>query len=180
LLARSNFQKDHKTVLALIDELISTENKNPELRSELLDKIRDELIPHSRAEEAILYNFIRDLGQEKANVTRSYAEHVEAEALLRALQVSGAVHLNWTSAAKKLREALSAHIEEEETKIFKVAQEVFTDEEVQEMAKAFNRLKPAIRDQSFLGNSMDLVVNLLPARLRKTFAKFAAPQAKSA
>jgi hemerythrin superfamily protein len=173
-------KKDHKNVLGLLDQLIAAEKSAPESREALLTEIRDELIPHSRAEEAVLYNSIRDIEGEEGIVAHSYGEHMQAEALLRGLQVSDALNVDWVAGAKKLKEALTHHINEEEGKIFTAAQHLFIEVEAEAMAEVFNKMKPLIKKQSFLGNSVDLMVNMMPARLRGAFAKFAAPVSMTA
>ena len=166
-------KKDHQGVLALLDQLIASEDAGPEVWGGLVQKIRDELIPHARAEEAILYNSLRDMNQAKDVVAHSYNEHVQAEAVLRGLQVSEASNVTWVGAARKLREALQHHIQEEETQVFAAAQGVFSDEEARAMGDAFVQMKPKVRDQSFAGTTLDMIVNLLPARLRDSVRKFA-------
>lgn len=170
-------KKDHQKVLALLDQLIASESAGPEAWGNLVQQIRDELIPHARAEEAILYNSMRDLDQAKDVVAHAYGEHVEAETVLRSLQVSEAANVTWVAAARKLRDSLQHHIVEEETKVFAAAQRVFSNEEATVMADAFMQMKPKVREQSFLGNTFDMIVNMLPARLRESVRKFATDNA---
>jgi len=165
-------KSDHRNVIALLDELIAAEKDTPKRREMLVAKIGEELIPHARAEEAVLYNSMRDLDVAGGVVGHSYQEHLEAEAVFRSLQVTDAVNVNWVGGAKKLKAALEHHIAEEEGKVFPAAQQLFTNPEAEAMAEVFNRMKPAIRKQSFVGQSADMVVNMMPGRLRDSFAKF--------
>jgi hemerythrin-like domain-containing protein len=165
---------DHQKVLALLDELIASEGAGPEAWGRLVQQIRDELVPHARAEEAILYNALRDIGTAKDVVAHSYNEHLQAEAALRALQVTEAAHVTWVGAARQLRASLHHHITEEETKVFPAAERVFTLEEAAAMGAAFVQMKPGVRADSFAGNTVDLVLNLLPTRLRDSVRQFAA------
>lgn len=166
-------KKDHQKVLALLDQLIASENAGPQAWGELVQKIRDELIPHSRAEEAILYNSLRDMDQANDVVAHSYNEHLQAETVLRGLQITEATNVTWVGAARKLREALQHHIQEEETRVFTAAQVLFSEDEARAMGDAFVQMKPKIRDQSFAGTTLDMIVNLLPARMRDSVRKFA-------
>lgn len=173
-------KNDHRTVLALLDRLIAQPDASDEVRGALVQQIRDELIPHARAEEAILYNALRDVDQSKGVVAHSYGEHVAAETLLRGLQVSEAADVNWTTGAKKLREALAHHIAEEEGKIFAEAQRVFTPEEATQMGQAFRQMKPHVREEGFMSTTLDMIANMLPARLRPSLRKVAGPRPTSA
>lgn len=166
-------KKDHRKVITLLDQLIAAEESNPTERDRLVNRVRDELIPHSRAEEAVLYNSIRDVDGAKEIIAHSYREHVEAETLLRSIQVTDALNVNWVAGAKKLKDALQHHIDEEEGRIFESAKQLFTQEEATAMADVFLKMKPLIKQQTILGSSWDLLVNMMPARLRRPLSKFA-------
>lgn len=165
-------KKDHQKVLGLLDKLIAAEKSDPKARESLVKQIRDELLPHARAEEAVLYNSIRSVPTAQGILGHAYREHLEAESLLRGLQVSDAVNVSWVGGAKKLKEALTHHIAEEEGEIFSAAKKLFTEEEAEAMAEVFNKMKPLVKEQSFMGSSLDLVVNLMPERLREPFSKW--------
>lgn len=158
-------KKDHRKVQTLLSELVSLEEKTEKRRSSLIQEIRDELIPHARAEEAVLYNLIRAIDTDKGVVMHGYQEHIEAEMLLRTLQVADKIDAGWKATAKKLQEALNHHIQEEETDIFKAAQSLFTEDEAEMMGESFEDMKPKIRDQNMLETTRDLIVNMLPPRL---------------
>lgn len=158
-------KKDHRGVQALLEELVSLDEKTEKRRSALIQEIRDELIPHARAEEAVFYNLIRAVDTAKGTVAHGYQEHIEAEVLLRTLQLADTIDAGWKTTAKKLKEALDHHIQEEESEIFRTARSLFTDDEAEMMAEAFEELKPKIRDQSMLETTRDLVINMLPPRM---------------
>lgn len=158
---------DHEKVKELMGELVML-NENDEKRSEIIQQIRDELIPHARAEEAVLYNCLRGIEATRDVVMHGYSEHVEAETLLRTLQVAGKIDAGWRATAQKLKESLEHHIHEEETKIFNVAQQVITQDEAEMMCEAFEQMKPEIREQGFMKNTLDMIVNLMPLRFQST------------
>lgn len=156
-------RNDHLKVTRLVNELIMLE-EGDEIRKDLIEQIRDELIPHARAEESVFYNPLRSIEQAKDLVRHGYKEHMEAESLLRLLQVKDKVDMDWKSTAQKLRQALAHHIQEEEGEIFTVAKKYITNEEAVMMAEAFEKLKPEVREEGFMGTSMELVANLMPPR----------------
>lgn len=158
-------KKDHDKVKVLLNELIAlTDDSAPQRRGELVAAIRDELIPHSRAEEAVFYNCLRAVNSAKDIVMDGYSEHMEAEALLRTLQVEDKIDLKWKSTAEKLLKALTHHIQEEETKVFNVAQQLFTEEEAEIMAEAFEKLKPDVKKEGIVRTTLEMVTNMLPQR----------------
>ena len=167
MLIYETLKKDHDKMKAYLRELVALEDDSPR-RKTLVRKIRDELVPHSRAEESVLYNSMR-MAQAKGKVMHGFREHMEAETLLRTLQVMEIGTKGWKPIARQLKKALEHHIKEEETEIFAEAREVFTQEEAREMSTAFKRLKAEVKDESFMKTTIDMVANLMPPRLTKNF-----------
>ena len=157
-------KKDHEQVKELLDELVALQNDD-EYRYVLIDEIRNLLIPHSRAEESVFYNTLRAVNADKKVVFHGFQEHLEAETLLRTLQVMDKVNLEWKAVAEKLKEAVNHHIQEEESEIFAEAREAFTEEEAVAMCDAFEQLKPKIEQEGFVKNTVDMVINMMPPRL---------------
>lgn len=157
-------KKDHDEVKELLNELLSLKDDD-EYRYVLIDEIRNHLIPHARAEESIFYNTLRAVNADKKLVFHGYQEHVEAEALLRTLQVMDKMNFGWKATAEKLRDALLHHIEDEETEIFAEARAAFTKEEAVAMCEAFEQLKPKIEQEGLVKNTVDMVINMMPPRL---------------
>lgn len=163
-------KNDHKKVIELLNQLISLSSEDVE-KHKLVKMIRDELIPHSRAEEMVFYNALRSLEGARDLVRHSYREHMEAETLLRSLQVRDKIDVEWKDTARKLKEAVEHHIKDEEERVIPGAQKHLQDEEATMMAAAFEKLKPQIREESFMGTTVDLVVNLMPPRFTSAFRK---------
>jgi hemerythrin-like domain-containing protein len=159
-------KKDHREVLVLLDRLIALSDED-DTRFKLADDIRDALIPHSRAEEAVFYNSIRALDADSGKVLHGYAEHLGAERLLRTLLVKEKVKLDWRATARKLKDALSHHIHEEETEIFALAQKVLTDEDAEKIGLAFERMKPEIKKEGMMKTTLEMVQNLMPPKISK-------------
>lgn len=155
--------QDHDKVKDLLNRLVALNGSSYE-RGELIDQIRDALIPHSRAEEAVFYNSLRASNAGKDIVMHGYQEHMEAEMQLRMLQLRDKLDAAWKETAHKLRNALLHHIQEEEGKIFSVARQVFTPDEALMMGNAFEKLKPQVQQEGFMKTTLDLVMNLMPPR----------------
>ncbi len=159
--------KDHDELKPLLDQLVATSEHN-ESTKQLLDQIREALVPHSRAEEAVFYNALREIPATKEIVGHSFREHKEAEAILMALRGLEKISIEWTGAARKLREALLHHIADEQGRVFPAARQVLFDEEARQMAVAFQQAK---RETAQRGNVRHLersIANLMPTRFAKT------------
>lgn len=157
-------KKDHDEVKQLLNELLSLRDDD-EYRYVIIEEIRNHLIPHSRAEESVFYNTLRAVNADKKVVFHGYQEHLEAETLLRTLQVMDKMNMGWRPIAEKLREAVFHHIEDEENEIFSEARAAFTSEEAVAMCDAFEQLKPKIEQEGFVKNTVDMVINMMPPRL---------------
>ncbi len=159
-------KKDHEKTKELLEDLVSLDAEDIEARDELIQDIRDDLIPHARAEEAVFYNSLRSLTDQTDVVMHGYKEHAEAETILRTLQLLDKVGADWKKVAEKLKDSIEHHIEEEESKIFALGRKVLNDEEATAIGFAFERMKPEVREEGFVKNTVDLVANLLPPRVK--------------
>lgn len=154
-------RRDHDKVAWLLDRLVAcSESGNDEWKS-IVDMLRKELIPHSRAEEAVFYNAIREKSPKARGIAQAFGEHAAAEVELRALQAMKAIDVNWTRMAKRLRDNLNYHVEVEESEIFETARKVISDEQAIEIGRAFEQLKPKIESEGILSTTADLVGNML-------------------
>ena len=169
-------KKDHEEVSELFDQLLACEEQD-ERHDEIVEQIRDALVPHARAEEAVFYNTLRSLNADRSEIMHGYKEHLEAESMLRLLQVKDKVNADWKETARKLKEAIEHHVREEEGTIFAIAKSMLTDEEANKIGEAFEQLKPEIQKQGVIGTSLRMVANLMPPRFSKTVLNETRPKA---
>lgn len=169
-------KRDHDKLKQLFVDLLSLHDGDKETRRFLLEQIREELVPHSRAEESVFYNSLRTINTLKDRALHGYKEHMEAETLLRMLQLQSKMNMDWKATAAKLKEALENHIRAEEIELFALAREHFTAEESKMMANAFEKLKPKIQEQNIIGTTWDMVANLMPPRFSDSFRGMKGPQ----
>ncbi len=158
-------KKDHDTLRPLLDRLVASKSGSEE-RKRLITMIKDELVPHSRAEEAVFYNSLRltDAGREVSR--EGFKEHAEAEAILHALNGMETLKMDGDKLARKLKDALEHHIAEEEGEFFVKARQLLLEKEAEMMGDAFLRLKEEISQQGDAKNMLELVVNMMPERFR--------------
>ena len=138
-----------------------------------LDELRRGVIAHAHAEEAVLYNALRETGAAKSLVIHSYSEHATAEAEIRTLGAAKMIDANWTTLMEKLSKDLSHHIRDEESEVFAAARQEFTAAEADQLGAAFERMKVEMAKDgdSMMASQLDLIVNLLPPRLTNIFRK---------
>jgi hypothetical protein len=167
-------KRDHLKLKSLTGELINAGKKKELRRAKLLiEEIRDELIPHSRAEEAIFYNVLATSEKTEPFVLHhGFQEHFEAEAALRALQAKETVDAEWMLLAEKFMKLSDSHIREEETELFDFARILISDKEAEMMATAFEQLKPKVQKEGWVKDALDLASKLMPPRYAATLRTF--------
>jgi len=173
---------EHRQFEKLLDRLVKSSKAGTEEWKTILDELRRDVVSHAHAEEAVFYNSLREENQSAGLVVHSYAEHATTEAELRTLGGAKLIDANWTSLMEKLSKDLRHHIQEEESKIFDAARQVFTDEEAEMMGQAFERMKQETMKggDSMVSSTLDLIANVLPPRMAGGFRKRVQDLRKSA
>jgi hemerythrin superfamily protein len=125
--------QDHREVERLFDEL----KQNPDKRPNLLPVLTTLLTAHSRAEEAEVYPVAATEAGEKEEVSHSQQEHVEADQLLAKLAKTDPTSAEFDKALQNLIDAVSHHVEEEETKVLPGMRSNLSDQRRSELGEAF-------------------------------------------
>jgi hemerythrin superfamily protein len=142
----TKLKKEHREVQLLLDELVDSESA-PE-RKALLKKIQLALVPHSRAEEKVVYDAVRALKDKKARQDgeEGYLEHSLADRMLATLgKITNARSVEFSAAAKVLHELIQHHIGEEESAIWSDVKDNFSDDEREQMNRDFEAAKKKVR-----------------------------------
>ena len=125
--------QDHREVERLFDEL----KDNPEKRPNLLPVLTTLLTAHSRAEEAEVYPVAAAEAGEKDEVSHSQQEHIEADQLLAELAETDPASSDFDKVLQNLVDAVSHHVEEEETKVLPGMRSALSDQRRTELGEAF-------------------------------------------
>jgi hemerythrin superfamily protein len=125
--------QDHREVERLFDEL----TENPEKRPNLLPVLTTLLTAHSRAEEAEVYPVAAAEAGEKEEVSHSQQEHIEADQLLAKLAGTDPTSADFDKALQNLIDAVSHHVEEEETKVLPGMRANLSEQRRTELGEAF-------------------------------------------
>lgn len=139
-------KKDHETVAELLDKLESTSARAVKTRQKLFDQLRQELLPHMAAEENYFYPHLLDRTtdhEQRETILEGLEEHHCARTALTDAEEVSLTDERWLPAIKVLKELISHHIEEEESEIFDVAEELIEDAD--EAAKRFNAAKKEMK-----------------------------------
>jgi hypothetical protein len=124
---------DHREVERLFDQM----KKQPQTRSLNFPIVCALLIAHSRAEEAEVYPVAKDEAGETEEVAHSQGEHAEAEHMLEEMAAMDMESAEFDTALDELIEAVSHHVEEEESRVLPGMQQRLSDSRRAELAEAF-------------------------------------------
>ena len=139
---------DHETVKELMAELMKTSNRATKKRTQLLNKIDQELKLHTRIEEEIFYPAFKKAG--KKEDAQMYFEALEEhraveELVLPDLENTDVNGDKFGGRAKVLKELLEHHIEEEESEMFPRARELFSDEQLEQLGEQMQAMKDEMK-----------------------------------
>src|SRR5690348_129857 len=141
----TKLKKEHREVQLLLDQLVDADSATE--RKSLLKKIKSALVPHSRAEEKVVYDAIRALKDKDARQDgeEGYLEHSLADRMLATLGKASATSVEFAAAGKVLRELINHHIREEESNIWSDVKDHFSDEERMQMNRDFEAAKKKVK-----------------------------------
>ena len=136
-------KSDHQEVKKVLKTLEATTEKSGKRRQHLLLRLKTLLVPHSRAEERVLYERLKesDVKHAAALAFEGYEEHAVVDHLMEQLEATSPADKKWTALMAVVKENLEHHIDEEENAIFKKARQAFDRETAVAMCAAFQRLK---------------------------------------
>ncbi len=139
-------KEEHNEVKALLSEL--EEATAPAKRKELVKRIRKALVPHTQAEQKVVYDAVLALRDQKAKVDgyEGYLEHeLAATALKRLAGISNCASPQHHATAKVLRELVTHHIREEESALWGDVKSHFSQPQRERLNRAYLAAKRRVR-----------------------------------
>jgi len=139
-------KKEHDEVQELMSEMV--DSRNAAERKALVKKVKAALLPHSKAEEKIVYDAVIAAKGEKNRVdgAEGYLEHaIASQTLLKLDKISPATSPEFTATAKVLKELLDHHIQEEERNIWADVKDNFDSEARVEMNHRYLAAKKKVK-----------------------------------
>ncbi len=142
----STLKKEHDEVQELMRRMV--DSKNAAERKSLVKQVKAALVPHSKAEEAVVYDSVIAVKGENNQVdgAEGYIEHALASATLLKLDgITPATGPEFTATAKVLKELLDHHIQEEERNIWADVKSAFDPETRLAMNRRYLAAKKTIK-----------------------------------
>lgn len=141
---------DHASIRSVLDDLIdrSSDKESMAVGGELgqdwpnlLMDLKRSLVAHDRAEETVVYDFLRRIPNRAEMADLKTEEHHLAEELLEDLDEINPADYDWGPKLELLKNQLESHFAEEETNTFSVLQPHMTDEISDQMVVDFTSLR---------------------------------------
>jgi hemerythrin superfamily protein len=139
-------KEEHNEVKALLADL--SEATGAASRKDLVKRIRKALLPHTQAEQKVVYDAVLALRDRDAKVDgyEGYLEHeLAASALKRLGSISRTTSPEHYATAKVLQELVTHHIREEESALWGDVKEHFSLQQRQRMNEAYLAAKRRVR-----------------------------------
>ena len=134
---------DHLEVKGILGQL--TETKEAKKREQLFLKLRQELVPHMRAEESTFYPSLLAKKEAHEDALEGVEEHHVSDLVLKELEMMPKSEDHWGAKMAVFKELVEHHIKEEESKVFKSAEKALKPDELQSIMKKFDQEKQKIK-----------------------------------
>ncbi|HUL17837.1 MAG TPA: hemerythrin domain-containing protein [Steroidobacteraceae bacterium] len=134
-------KREHEEVKSLLADLQDAGPAGE--RRQLVRNIKAALVPHTKAEEKVVYDAVIATSEDEAQADgyEGYLEHEWAAKTLERLEAADPDSAEHKAAAKVLKDLVEHHIEEEEENIWRDVREHFDEEERVRMNAQFEAAK---------------------------------------
>ena len=138
-------KKDHKEIKEILGKLKKTKNGSKN-RDELFQKLKEELVPHKKAEETAFYQPLLKKKEAREDALEGIEEHHVSDMVFRELERNSKDEDQWGAKLSVFKELVEHHIKEEEGKIFKTAEKVFSEDKFQSIMRQFEQDKRKLKE----------------------------------
>ena len=136
-------EQDHRLVEKLLEEGEKTTERGEKTRSELFARLKKELTIHESMEEQVLYPRLREVAKARELALEAYEEHHVVDEILGELEQTPPSDETWGAKFTVAKENLEHHIQEEESEMWKLARQEFSDDELEQMGARMMEIKQA-------------------------------------
>ncbi len=138
-------KKDHKEHKGILGQLKATKEGATKKREELFQKLKEELVPHMRAEESTFYKPLLAKKEAREDAMEGVEEHHVTDLVFKELEMMPKGEEEWGAKIGVFKELVEHHIKDEESKVFKSAEKALDHDEMQNIMKKFDQEKQKIK-----------------------------------
>ena len=131
-------RKDHREVKDLLKQASDADTAQ---KQKIFEQIKSELQVHEAIEEEIFYPALKEHPKTKELALEAYEEHHVVDQVISELDALSPDDETWDAKFSVMEENLKHHINEEEREMFEQAQNVFSDEELEQLGDRMLRRK---------------------------------------
>ena len=125
---------DHQKQRNMLKKLVETED---EMRHEIFQRVRRELLLNADAEETYLYQPLARAGESREKTIPMMSEHDQINEIIEQLEETDSTSSKWQDYANLLRQQVLFHLDKEEDKIFELAIENLSEEMLEKLGWDF-------------------------------------------
>jgi hemerythrin superfamily protein len=129
--------RQHRTVEALFDQIRDFGQSEPEQAMALFGTLRQNLLAHAEAEEALVYPRFREISGLSHDVQDAIEEHAKVELALDRLRALDANDPQFRHQIGELEQMVRNHVADEEGEIMRLAKLEIDADESERLADAF-------------------------------------------
>jgi len=141
-------KQDHDEVKSMLSDLESTTERAEKTRTEGLATLKAELELHEAIEEEIFYPALKEHPKTKELALEGYEEHHVVDMVMSEIEGVEPSDETWMAKFTVMKENLEHHIEEEEGEMFEQAEQVFDQDELEELGDRMQARKDELKAAS--------------------------------
>jgi len=128
----------HEMVKEIFQKMEGTDSRAE--KEKLFDQLKNDIVPHMKGEEKYFYPALEKKEENKEDVLEGIEEHHATKLFLRELNGMSPESEHWNAKVSVLKEMVEHHVEEEEGKIFKEAQDSLSEDDMIEIEEEFENV----------------------------------------
>lgn len=137
----NKIHQDHEKVSGLFEKIQQTTDGAEKTRSDMCEKLVQEIAAHAQFEEEVFYPFLRDNKSDSDKmIDHALEEHAEVKDMLHRLQGIDVTSEEFMELIEELKSSIEEHVAEEEDEIFEIARQCIGEDDSQEMARNHDRM----------------------------------------
>ncbi|MEX1263616.1 MAG: hemerythrin domain-containing protein [Actinomycetota bacterium] len=141
-------KRDHTEVKKMLSDLEDTTERAEKTRTEGLATLKHELGIHEAIEEEIFYPALKEHPKTKDLALEGYEEHHVVDTIMGELEDVVPSDETWMAKFSVMKENLEHHITEEEDEMFPKVEQVFEDDELQDLGARMQARKEELQAQA--------------------------------
>jgi len=138
-------EQDHDLMRSMLQGLCKTGNGEADKREGLSTPLKNELMMHQQAEEAVLYASLKDIEKTRPDALEAIAEHRLVNGLLEELALMPKDSDEWYAKFGVLKELVEHHADEEEKEMFKRAKALMSKKALEELGEQMAQRKVELK-----------------------------------